>query len=460
MDSWVVLIPTILTIAVCLWTKRVYLGLFVGVLAGSIILAWGNLYLGISGAFDQLINSAASAWNLKIILFSVLMGGMIGLVRASGGVNGLILWLQKKAKINGPKSSMFFIWLIGVVLFFDQVTSEAVTGTIGKQLSDKHGFSHEMVAYLVDSTASPMCAFLPINSWGAYIISLLAAAGVADSFSVMTHTLLYNYYCLFALIVCLVAAINNWSIGPMKKFQAAAAAKAVKENGEDRIVAEGEKISSPWNFLVPLLLLIASIPTFMLVTGKGVYTDGDSSTAVYYGVLIGLGSAYLLALKAGVAVKDAAKACKDGIMEMVPIGVLLVFAYSLSSICSTLGVGAYVSKVTAAYLPNLIVPLIVFLVSCLMAFASGSSWGTFAIMTPIVVPMAQASGISISILMGAMLSGAIMGDHCAIMSDSTVLASSFSGCNNVDHFRTQLPYALIATGAASVCYLIVGIFVL
>ncbi len=176
-QSWIILLPTILTIIVCLATKKIFVGMFVGIFSGCIILAGGNPLAGLGMSFDKLIAVVSSAWNVKLILFATLIGGMIKLMQVSGAVNGLIQWLQKKAKITTPAKAQFLTWLIGVVLFFDQYTSEAVTATIGKTLANNYGYSREKVAYLVDSTASPMCALLPLNSWGAYIIGLLATLG-------------------------------------------------------------------------------------------------------------------------------------------------------------------------------------------------------------------------------------------------------------------------------------------
>lgn len=455
MDSWIILIPTILTIIVCLLTKKIFVGMFVGILSGCMILTSGNPLSAINMTFNKLIGVVSSGWNTKIILFAILIGGMIKLMQVSGGVHGLIQWLQKKAKVTTPGKAQFLTWLIGVVLFFDQYTSEAVTATIGKTLSRNYGYSREKVAYLVDSTASPMCAFLPLNSWGAYIIGLLASLGVADTMGTMVKALPFNFYCIFALILSLIVALKGWNIGGMKKAEEAYDPAKDVDN-----IEEGEtKTASPWLVILPILVIIACVIGGQLITGHGKFSDGDTSTSVFYAMLIGNIVTILLAMGAGMKYKDAVKACGDGILEMVPIGMLLVFAFCLSSLCSELGVGAYISAITAAHLPNLIVPMLVFITASLMAFSTGSSWGTFAIMIPIVVPMSAASVIPLNVLVAAMLSGAIMGDHCSMISDSTVMASAFSGCDNVSHFRTQLPYALISAGIAAVLYLIVGIFI-
>jgi len=456
MDSWIILIPTILTIIVCLLTKKIFVGMFVGIFSGCMILTGGNPLSAINMSFNKLIGVVSSGWNTKIILFAILIGGMIKLMQVSGGVHGLIQWLQKKAKVTTPGKAQFLTWLIGVVLFFDQYTSEAVTATIGKTLSRNYGYSREKVAYLVDSTASPMCAFLPLNSWGAYIIGLLASLGVADTMGTMVKALPFNFYCIFALLLSLLVALKGWNLGSMKKVEEAYDPAKDLDNAAD----EGnEKTASPWLVVLPILVIIVCVIGGQLITGKGVFSDGDTSTSVFYAMLIGNIVTILLAMGAGMKYKDAVKACGDGILEMVPIGMLLVFAFCLSSLCSELGVGAYISAITAAHLPNVIVPMLVFITASLMAFSTGSSWGTFAIMIPIVVPMSAASVIPLQILVAAMLSGAIMGDHCSMISDSTVMASAFSGCDNVSHFRTQLPYALISAGIAAVLYLIVGIFI-
>ncbi len=217
--SWVILIPTILTIIVCLWTKQVYFGMFIGIFSGSIILVGGNPLTGFTNSLDRLLAVFSSGWNFKIILFATIIGGMIELMGAAGGIRGLIQWLEEKASINNKKRAQIFTWIIGVVLFFDQVTSEAVTASVGKTLSDKYGFSREKVAYIVDSTASPMCALLPLNSWGAYIVGLLSVLSVASPINVMIKTLPFNFYCILALLICFIVAAKNINIVPMKKAE-------------------------------------------------------------------------------------------------------------------------------------------------------------------------------------------------------------------------------------------------
>lgn len=452
--SWIVLIPTILTIIVCLWTRQVYFGMFIGVLAGSIILVGGNPVTGLTNSLDRLIAVFSSGWNFKIILFATIIGGMVELMSTAGGVRGLIEWLEKKASINNKKRAQVFTWLIGVVLFFDQVTSEAVAASVGKTLSDKHGFSREKVAYIVDSTASPMCALLPLNSWGAYIVGLLSVLSVAAPINVVIKALPFNFYCIAALVICFIVARKDINIGPMKKAEERRAQVLQSTEGP---VDTYQKASSPIVAIVPLVVLLACVPTFLFVTGQGSFTSGDASTAVFWGVLVATAVAFFAAKKAGLSFKESKTALMKGIIDMLPVAMLLALAFALGTVCSELKVGDYVSSLTSVYLPDQIMPALVFITACLMAFSSGSSWGTFAIMIPIIVPMAAASGIPLHILLAGMLSGAIMGDHIAIMSDSTVMASIFSGCDNVDHFKTQIPYALIAAGIAAVGFLIVGL---
>lgn len=455
MDSWIILIPTILTIIVCLWTKQIYIGMFAGIFSGCIILAGGNPLVGLDMSFNKLMGVAASGWNMKIILFAVLIGGMIKLMQVSGGVNGLIKWLTEKANVTTPAKAQFLTWLIGVILFFDQYTSEAATATIGKTLADKYGYSREKCAYLVDSTASPMCALLPLNSWGAYIIGLLASLGVADTMGTMVKAIPVNFYCIIALAICMVVVFKNWNLGGMKEAEEKCKADL---SIVEEFVGKDEKVSSPLLVVLPILVIIASVIGALLITGKGVITDGDTSVAVFYSMIIGNVVTILLCMAlAKMNIKEACSQCLKGCGEMVPVAMLLVFAFCLSGICGELGIGGYISALTATHLPNFIVPALVFITAALMAFATGSSWGTFAIVIPIVVPMAAATGLPLYLLVSAQLSGAIMGDHCSMISDSTVMASAFSGCDNVKHFRTQLPYALISAAAAVVLYIVTGL---
>ena len=454
MNSWIILLPTIITIIVCLWTKQIYIGMFSGILSGCIIIAEGAILTGINMSFDKLIGVLASSWNVKIILFAVLIGGVIKMMQVSGAVKGLIIWLQSKAKVTTPAKAQFLTWLIGVILFFDQYTSEAVTATIGKTLASNYGYSKEKVAYIVDSTASPMCAFIPLNSWGVYIIGILATLGVADTFTVMLKALPFNFYCILALLMVLVVIKKNWNIGAMKTVESNCAKyKAEQELSEKE---DDGPVASPALVAIPIIVIIITVIAAQFITGKGSFTDGDTSASVFYSMITGNIITILLCIKEGMKGKASVRACMDGCMEMVPIAMLLVFAFCLSSICGELGVGAYISTLTAAHLPGQIIPVLVFIVAALMAFATGSSWGTFAIMIPIVVPMAEANGVPLHLLVATMLSGAIMGDHCSMISDSTVLASVFSGCDNVSHFKTQLPYALISAAIAALLYLIMG----
>ena len=281
---------------------------------------------------------------------------------------------------------------------------------------------------------------------------LLATLGVSDTMGVMIKALPFNFYCIIALVVCLVVIFKNWNIGGMKEAE-----NAIAVTADDAEQAQDTKTATPWLVVLPILVIIACVIGGQLITGKGTFADGDTSTSVFYAMLIGnVVTIIMCMIFAGMKYGEAVKACGQGILEMIPVAMLLVFAFCLSGICGELNIGAFISGITAAHIPNAIVPTLVFVTGALMAFATGSSWGTFAIMIPIVVPMAAASVIPMNILVAAMLSGAIMGDHCSMISDSTVMASAFSGCDNVKHFRTQLPYALISAGAAAVLYLITG----
>ena len=290
MNNWVILIPTILTIIFCLWTKNVYVGMFIGIFAGCVIMCGGNPIQGLGMSFDKLIAVVDNAWNTRLILFAVLIGGVIKLMNDSGAVKRCIRWLQVKANVTTPGKAQFLTALVGIVLFFDQYTSEAITATIGKTLSDNYGYSREKVAYLVDSTSSPMCALIPFNSWGAYIIGLLATLGVSDSMGVMVKALPVNFYCIFALILCVVVSLKNWNIGAMK---------VAEENAPKREAKEFEDVenANPWGVILPVLVIIISVIAGLFITGQGAFSNGSTDAAVFYAMLIGNIVALLLAVK-------------------------------------------------------------------------------------------------------------------------------------------------------------------
>ena len=460
-NSWVVVLPAVFAIVVSLWTKRIFVGLFSGVLVGKIILTQGNPLTGLTGSFEELITVFSSNWNMKIILFATLMGGLVALLNASGGVTGLTQWLEKKFLVKNKRGAGVFVWILGVILYFDQVTSEAITGTVGQGLADKYGFSRQKLAYLVDSTASPMCALLPINSWGAYIIGLLATLGVENSIDVMAKTIPLNFYCILALLLTLVVSLKDINLGKMKMAEL-----AWNDEGKKIIAAELMDVEdttlnhSPATMIIPLLVLLVCVPLFLYITGEGKITSGNASTAVFWGVLVAILVALLCSKKAGLGWSQSFDAVKKGTLGMIPVAGLLVFAFALSSVCGQLELGKYIAQLTSAVLSPKVMPLLIFVTTMLISFSTGSSWGAFAIMIPIIVPIASEINSPVHILLAAMLSGAIFGDHSSIMSDSTVLASSFSGCNNIDHFETQLPYALISAAGAAVLFLVLGLVAL
>lgn len=460
--SWIVVLPAVFAIVVSLWTKRIFLGLFTGIFVGHVILAGGNPVTGLTASLEELIKVISSNWNVKIILFATIMGGLVALFNASGGVKGMILWLERKTTVKNKQGGMVFVWILGVILYFDQVTSEAITGTIGQGLSDNFKFSRPKLAYLVDSTATPMCALLPVNSWGAYIIGLLASLGVENTLGVMAKTIPINFYCILAVLLTLLVAVKDINIGSMKKAElqidekrSPAAAASMEEEFDNPQVDP-----SASRMIVPLVVLLVCVPLFLWITGDGSITSGNASTAVFWGILVATLVALIMSAQAGMGWSQAGDAMKKGIVAMLPVASLLVFAFALSSVCGQLDLGKYIARLVSENFSPKIMPLLIFITTGLMAFSTGSSWGAFAIMIPIIVPIAAAIGSPVHILLGAMLSGAIFGDHSSIMSDSTVLASSFSGCEIIDHFQTQLPYALIAAAGAGVLFLILGLIAL
>lgn len=460
-NSWIVVLPTVITVILALWTKKIFLSLFIGIFVGQVILVNGNPLLGLAATLDELIEVFVSGWNVKIIVFATLMGGLVALLNYSGGVNGLIKWLEEKASVDDKKSSQIFIWILGVILFFDQVTSEAITATVGQGLADNYDFSREKLAYLVDSTSAPMCAVLPINSWGAYIVGILSTLDVENPMGTLLKTIPFNFYCISALVIGLIVANKDINLGPMKEAEANVKSQKEKlKSNENNNEEKEERISTPLAMIIPLVVLLICVPIFLYITGDGNITSGDASTAVFWGVLVSIISALIITRNLGIEFSKSLKVLKEGTIDMLSVASLLMFAFALSSVCSKLGLGDYIANLTSLYVPHKIVLLLVFITSGLMAFSTGSSWGTFAIMIPIIVPMANAINCPLNLLLASMLSGAIFGDHSSIMSDSTVLASTFSGCDNIEHFRTQLPYTLLSAGIAGILYLIVGAILL
>jgi tetracycline resistance efflux pump len=482
------LIPPIIAIALALRTKQVFLSLTIGIWCGWVIINGGNI---LSGSFDTLnsfITVFSDAGNTRTVVFTLFVGALIALIQRSGGVDGFITFVKSKLDDLESENSLaenrrkvqLIAAITGVLIFVESNISILTTGTLYRPIFDKLKIPREKLAYLIDSSSAPSCIIFPFNAWGAYIMGLLVLQGIDNPFSVLFNSIIYNFYPFLALGTVFYLIMSGKDFGPMKKA-------TKRANDEGKLIADGATpmisdeisllsakngiTSKAVNMIVPISTMVLLMPVMLIYTG---WSDSDTTLSFMMRVFdaIGKGSgstSVLTSVTCSVlvamtmyrsqklmGVKEMIDLSLKGMSGMVSLAILMVLAFAIGALCKQLGTGLYVAEVTKAWLTPSLVPAIVFAVSCFIAFSTGTSWGTFAIMISIAVPMAQSFDSNIYLVIGAALGGGVFGDHCSPISDTTIISSMSSASDHIDHVKTQLPYALVGGVIAFVMYLVLG----
>jgi len=444
----------LLTIALAIITKDVIVSLMGGIFAGLLVLNGYNPFIATLALLDGIIALFAEGWITKTLLFMLLVGAIIKLLTISGAVNSFIAYLsQKGKKIDSPRGAMLLAYVVGVVIFIESSITSLVAGTVAKPLCDKNGVSREKLAYICDGTSAPICSLIPLNGWGALLLGLIVSAIdsnviAGDGVSLLIASIPYNFYAIFALIIVLVVIFFNLDIGPMKH---AVAKPYHTEEMNHKIKA------TPFPMLLPLIVMVFAVPAGLYFTGNGDIFKGSGSTSVYYAVIATLMFMYVYYVGTKLlSHKKYFKGFYEGLGEMIPVTMILLFALFIGKIIGDLGTAKYLANLLSGNISPALIPLLVFLVSGITAFSTGTSWGTFSIMMPIGLALSATMGLDIPLVIAAVISGGIFGDHASPISDTTIISSMAAGCDHVEHVRTQLPYALIGGMLAAVAFLVAG----
>ncbi|MCS7082343.1 MAG: sodium:proton antiporter [Bacteroidetes bacterium] len=463
MAGWWSLVPPLVAIGLALLTREVFLSLLAGILVGSILLHRGHLWAGLRELFDQLVAVFADAGNTRILFFCLLVGGLMTLLQASGGVEGFIARASRWRWARSRIGAQWLVYGLGLLIFVESSITCLITGAVGRPLFDRLRISREKLAYFCDATSAPVCMQIPLNGWGAYVLGLLMAQGLSEAMAVQTlaQSLLYNFYSLLILF-SLPAIIYGLDFGPMRaaELRAQHTGKVLRD-GAQPLVSEELVFAEPpadrprraLNMLLPLAVMIGMIPLGLWITGAGNLMQGSGSTAVLWAVSAAIVVALGLGLLQGLfSLSQGVQLVLRGSSGLLAVTILLVFAFALSHICRELGLGPYVAGLISPEWPVFWIPALVFLVGCFVSFTLGSSWGAFAILMPVAVPLAQATGLPLPLVVAAVLSGGVFGDHTSPLSDTTIISSMASVCDHMDHVRTQLPYGLLAAALAAVAF--------
>ena len=487
-DSIWSLVPPLLAIIMVLITKRVLLSLGVGIVAAAFFIASFQIsesLLLIWESFRDVFveEGGLNTWNVFILLFVLLLGIITALISMMGGTRAFADWMIKRVKTRAGAQLMTMI--LGIVIFVDDYFNSLTVGQIAKPVTDKHRVSRAKLAYIVDSTSAPICVFAPVSSWGAYIIGLIGA--VFATHGVTTHSALggflamipMNYYVWSALGVVLVIALTNREYGPMKVHEdrAIQTGQVLDPETKEQVNAEEKLPESKGgrvgDLAIPIIFLVVGVLGSIYVSGYlaagddksfiQIFGEADVALALLCGGIIGLIVTLLLFsrhLKAGeLTGKQLGAGFKEGAKSMLPAFAILIFAWSISSLIGLLGTGAYLAALVQS--SNLwigLLPVLVFIVAGFIAFATGTSWGSFALLLPIAGQIAAATEVELILpMLAAVLAGAVFGDHCSPISDTTILSSTGSSCPHIDHVTTQLPYAFTAAFITALGYLAFGL---
>lgn len=497
------LVPPLVAIALAFITKDVILSLFIGVFSGTYMLAVlnNNVFISIIkaivGITERIIGSMADSWNAGIMLQVLTIGGVVALITRMGGTKAVAEFLAKKAKTG--VSAQISTWIMGIFVFFDDYANALIVGPVMRPVTDRFKISRERLAFIIDATAAPIAGLAIVSTWVGYEISLIKDAyGVMDvsninAFSIFVETIPYRFYNFFMLFFVFITALMSREFGPMYNAQIRAKnGQVLSQNHEEQSKDEIEALEAKpgvelkmSNAIIPLLVLILAAIIGFYLNGASVlqselkdgasfsireaFGKADASVVLFQAALF----ATLVAIAMGVGRKifklsEAINVWLKGWKTMIITIVILLLAWSLSSVIKELGTSKYLVELLSHSMPSWLLPTMIFILGSFISFSTGTSYGTMGILMPLAVPLAYAVGESSGYVdanlheylimnIGAVLTGAIFGDHCSPISDTTILSSMGSGCNHIDHVSTQIFYALsIAFISVLFGYILVG----
>ncbi len=474
-ESFWSLLPAIIAIALALITKEVYSSLFIGIIVGGLLYAQFAPVAAMEHVFvDGMIAQLSDPWNVGILIFLVILGSMVMLMNRAGGSAAFGRWSVEHVKTK--TGAQLATIALGVLIFIDDYFNCLTVGSVMQPLTDKHGISRAKLAYLIDATAAPVCIIAPISSWAAAVTGFVDGA---NGLTLFIRAIPYNFYAILTIVMMLTLSFGKFDYGPMKiAEQSRKLNESAGKLPESSITGAEDQPNPPVSsrgrvihLVLPIISLIVCFVIGMIYTGGffdgETFVDAFSNSDASVGLVYGSAAALLITLIFFLATrvlsfKECMNAIPEGFKSMVPAILILTFAWTLKSMTDSLGAKEYVASLVESVSDNgsiiSLLPAFVFLIGCLLAFATGTSWGTFGILIPIVVNVfgADLNNELMIIAISACMAGAVCGDHCSPISDTTIMASAGAACDHIEHVSTQLPYAITAAAVSLVCYVVSG----
>ncbi len=462
------LLPPVIAIVLALITKEVYSSLFLGILAGGLIYSNFSFEGTITHVFsDGFVSSLADSYNVGILIFLVMLGAMVAMMNKAGGSAAFGRWATKhiKSRVGAQLATV----ALGVLIFIDDYFNCLTVGSVMRPITDKQNISRAKLSYIIDATAAPVCIIAPISSWAAAVSGFASDAGAENGMSLFIRAIPYNYYAILTIAMLIFLAVANFDYGPMKHHEDNA------KNGD--IFSEGvqESIEAlPENprgrvcdLVVPVIFLVIACVIGMIYSGGffsgesfvDSFSNSDASVGLLYGSFIAtIFTVIFFLCRRVLSFKECMNSIPEGFKAMVPAIMILTCAWTLKAMTDSIGANVFIAdfiQSSAQGLQNFL-PAIIFLIAVGLSFATGTSWGTFGILIPIVLSVFVNGGEIAIIAISACMAGAVCGDHCSPISDTTIMASAGGQCNHINHVSTQLPYALTVAAVSFVCYLLTG----
>ncbi len=465
--GWISILPPLIAVILAIRTKEVYFSLISGLFFGYLILAeWHPL-----NGFFQMMNGVITVFhddgNVRVVLFTLLIGVLIRFTKDYGGANAFANRIFKSVNANQDatveKKAQFYTMGLGLLLFIETNISILTTGTIFKPIYDKVKLPRTKLAYILDSTSSPSSILLPFNAWGAFIVGLLMQNGFEYPVDLFFQSVWINFYPFMAIALVIMTILLGKSKQVEKVFRTTAY-RDVKTVSQT-IETEGDTL---WDMILPFGVMVVSMPCYMIYSGWGedthdmlsAFKNGSGSFSVLFSVLNGI--IVMLVLLMATKRWNTSKIntlAMNGMKDMMEMALLMILAFALGSMAKSLGTGNYVASLVLSNIHLGLIPALFFVISGFIAFSTGTSWGTFAIMIPLMAGISTTGEVNEALLLAAILGGGVFGDHCSPVSDTTLISSIASDCDHMEHVNTQLPFALFAGGISLVLFLIVGFII-
>ncbi len=468
--TWLSLLAPIVAIALALITKEVYSSLIVGIIVGGIIYAGGNFEGTLTHVvINGFVANVADPYNMGILFFLVLLGTLVAMMNKAGGSAAFGRWASThiKTRVGAQLATI----ALGILIFIDDYFNCLTVGSVMRPITDSHHISRAKLAYLIDATAAPVCIIAPISSWAAAVAGFANAAGAENGIALFISAIPYNFYALLTIVMMIFLAVTNLDYGPMKQHETNAVEKNdLFTSGTKQVISQMKanpkgKVS---DLVLPIIVLIIACVIGMIYSGGffsgtdfvTAFSNSDASVGLAIGAFVAIVIAVIYYLiRRVVSFQDLMASLPEGFSAMVPAIIILSCAWTLKAMTDSLGARVFISQLVegSAAEFQMLLPAIIFLIAVGLSFATGTSWGTFGILIPIVLSVFPAGEPIIIVAVSACMAGAVCGDHCSPISDTTIMSSAGAQCDHMNHVSTQLPYAMTVAAVSAVSYVIAGI---